>query len=326
VTVLVIDTDPGLDDAHALAMALTPAPHRPHHPVAAVCTVAGNHGIDTVTANARFLLGAFGTTRVPLHRGAAGPLTGEPVHATDIHGTDGLGDLTRWNVPDIPEQPTPAALALIDTARRHPGDTTLVALGPLTNLALALRLEPRLPALLDRVVVMGGAIHGRGNLTLNAEFNTAADPAAADLVLASFPRLTLLSWETTLAHTVTRAELTAFFHGPGPAATTLRRITDNRLRTDPGYARRTAHPRAGPPSSPPPNTTASTPATAPAPSSTASPPSTGATPARTAPAPRSSSDSTATASPPCSPSDPRPTSLPAPPPSRHRHPTEGPPP
>jgi purine nucleosidase len=246
--VLVIDTDPGLDDAHALAMALVPSPACPRFPVAAVCTVAGNVGIDTVTGNARWLLGAFGGTaaETPVHRGAAGPIAGPGAHAAEIHGADGLGGLTRWAVPDVPERDTPAALALIEAARRHPGEITIVALGPLTNIALALRLEPRLPELLDRVVVMGGAIHGRGNLTLNAEFNIGADPAAADLVFATFPRLTLVSWETTLAHAFSPAEFKGFFAGDGPAADVLRRIVENRFVTDPDYALRPAYVRADP--------------------------------------------------------------------------------
>jgi purine nucleosidase len=248
VTVLVIDTDPGLDDAHALAMALTPSAARPGFPVAAVCTVSGNVGIDTVTANARWLLGAYGEVAAgtPVHRGAAGPIAGPGAHAPDIHGTDGLGELARWAAPDVAEHELPAALALIETARRHPGEVTVVALGPLTNLALAILLEPLLPELLERVVVMGGAIHGRGNLTLNAEFNFGADPAAADLVLATFPRLTLVSWETTLAHAFLPVEFKGFFTGEGQAADVLARIIANRFVTDPEYALRPVYVRADP--------------------------------------------------------------------------------
>jgi purine nucleosidase len=247
-SVLVIDTDPGLDDAHAMAMALTRSGKRPHIPVAAVCTVAGNVGIETVTANARWLLGAYGgdATRTPLYRGAAGPLAGPRSEAPDIHGADGLGEFSRWPVEHVQEHAAPAALALVETARRHPGETTLVALGPLTNVAIALRLEPRLPQLLDRVVVMGGAIHGRGNLTISAEFNIGADPAAADLVFAGFPRLTLLSWETTLAHSFTPDEFASFFEGGSRAATTLRNIVANRFVTDPAYAERVDYVRADP--------------------------------------------------------------------------------
>jgi purine nucleosidase len=245
---LIIDTDPGLDDAHALAMALTPSPKRPAVPVGAVCTVAGNVGIDTVTTNARWLLGAFGeeAARVPLYRGAAGPLAGEWVGAADIHGADGLGEMARWPVTEVTENATPAALALVEAARRHPGKITVVALGPLTNIALALRLEPGLPQLLGRMVVMGGAVYGRGNLTLNSEFNFGADPAAADLVLAHFPDITLLTWEATLDHAFTREDFDSFFTGDSPAATSLQRLVDNRYLTDPGYGRRSAYWRADP--------------------------------------------------------------------------------
>lgn len=247
-SVMVIDTDPGLDDSHALAMALTPSDVRPAVQISAVCTVAGNVPLDTVTENARWLLGAYGgpAIGVPVHRGAAGPLAGPCARAADIHGSDGLGELDRWEVPEVPERELPAALALVEAARRHPGQVTVVALGPLTNVALAFRLEPRLPDLLERTVVMGGAIHGRGNLTCNAEFNIGADPAAADLVFSSFPRLSLVSWETTLAHSFTRAELTGFFAGEGRIAATLRKITENRFATDPRYAARASFFRADP--------------------------------------------------------------------------------
>ncbi|MCZ7415708.1 nucleoside hydrolase [Streptomyces sp. WMMC897] len=245
---LIIDTDPGLDDAHALAMALTPSSKRPSVPVSAICTVAGNVGIDAVTGNARWLLGAFGdeASRPPVYRGAAGPLAGAVADAADVHGTDGLGDIPRWPVADIAEETLPAALALTDTARRRPGEITLVTLGPLTNIALALRLEPRLPRLLRRVVVMGGAVRGHGNLTLNAEFNIGADPVAADLVFANFPDVTLVTWEATINHPFAREEFDAFFRGESEAAVSLRRLVDNRYLTDPGYGRRSAYFRADP--------------------------------------------------------------------------------
>ncbi|MEI7033755.1 nucleoside hydrolase [Streptomyces pratensis] len=247
-TVLVVDTDPGLDDAHALAMACVPSADRPTYPIAAVCTVAGNVDIDTVTANTRWLLGAYGgaAAEIPVYRGAAGPIAGPYAYAADIHGSDGLGELPRWDVPDVPERATPAALALVEAARRRPGEVTLVALGPLTNVALAARLEPRLPELLGRVIVMGGSIHGRGNLTVNSEFNFGADPAAADLVLGAFPRLTLVSWEATLDHAFTPEEFAGFFSSAGAPADTLRRINENRFATDPLYAKRAAYVRADP--------------------------------------------------------------------------------
>ncbi len=194
---LLIDTDAGVDDALALMLALA----HPRARVVAVSAVGGNVPLERVVPNVFEVLHAMGAEDVPVFPGAAGPLLpGEREHATGFHGADGLGNYAPRRARVQP-QSEPAAQALVRLARERPGELTLVALGPLTNVALALALEPELPRLLGGLVVMGGAHTGRGNTPhLAAEFNFYFDPEAAHAVLQAFPRVTLLTWETTLAH------------------------------------------------------------------------------------------------------------------------------
>ncbi len=194
---LVIDTDTGVDDAIALLMAL----RHPAWEVAAITAVHGNVALDRVVINVGIVLDAVGAGPIPVYRGPARPLLGEPVHATAVHGEDGLGD-AGFAPSGRRVEGEPAPLALIRLARHHPRALTLVTLGPLTTLALAVALEPTLPDLLRDIVVMGGAVHGRGNVTPAAEFNVYADPEAAAMVFERVPRLTLVPWETVVSHRV----------------------------------------------------------------------------------------------------------------------------
>jgi purine nucleosidase len=190
---LIIDTDTGIDDAIAILMALA----SPRHRVAAITALNGNVHVDHVVRNIRTVLDAAGAPPIPVYSGADRPLLGEHVHAAYVHGEDGLGDagFPRSARPLEHEQ---AALALIRMARANPGVHTLVTLGPLTNIALAIALDRELPTLLTRIVVMGGAVHGRGNATPAAEFNIHADPEAAAIVFERVPNLTLVPWETVV--------------------------------------------------------------------------------------------------------------------------------
>ncbi len=190
---LIIDTDTGIDDAIALLMALA----SPHHRVAAITAVNGNVPLDHVVRNIRIVLDAAGAPPTPVFPGATRHLVGEGVHARHVHGDDGLGD-AGFRPSTRPVEDEHASLALIRMARENPGLHTLVTLGPLTNLALAFALAPDLPQLLARIVTMGGAVHGRGNVTPAAEFNIFADPEAAAIVFERTPELTLLPWETVL--------------------------------------------------------------------------------------------------------------------------------
>jgi purine nucleosidase len=215
-----IDTDPGVDDALAIRMMLA----APQIRVLGLGVVAGNVDLGHTLANACQL-----ADRAPyalsVHPGAAAPLIGGLADAAFVHGQDGFGDAGLPPARTTPAEP-PAALALLEAARRYPGQLCVLALGPLTNLALALMLEPGLPRLCRRLVVLGGALGARGN-TANpsAEFNFAFDPEAAAIVLARWPGLELLDWELAVALAPRVAEVDQWLAGPGEGARFLHRIS-----------------------------------------------------------------------------------------------------
>ena len=161
---MIIDTDTGSDDAVALIMAL----RAPHVDVRAITVVAGNVPLLQGSRNARYTVELCGAT-VPVSEGAARPLLREPFCATYFHGEDGLGD-QGYPPPRTPPAPGHAASVLVETIRAHPG-LTLVTLGPLTNIALALLHAPYLAAKVGRCVLMGGAACTVGNVTPAAEYN-----------------------------------------------------------------------------------------------------------------------------------------------------------
>jgi purine nucleosidase len=220
---LVIDTDPGVDDAHAIMAALA----HPQARVEALTTVAGNVSLEQTTANVCTILDVL-EQDVPVYAGCGGPLVGDAIDAGYFHGQDGLGDS---GYPPSPRQVADehAVHALIRLANESPGELTLAAIGPLTNVALALRLDPALPQKYDRLVVMGGAIRGAGNVTTAAEFNFYADPEAAAIVFDAWPGLTLVSWETTLAHGFSVEQIDALMAADSPRAEFFRRITKHSI-------------------------------------------------------------------------------------------------
>jgi purine nucleosidase len=226
-----IDTDPGLDDIHAIAMAIR------HLPAAeiVVTTVAGNVGIDIVTTNARWLLGALGPD-IPVYAGARGPLLGQKVEAGHIHGDNGLAGAPRTPDVEAPLQPEHAVSAIIGLAKRWGSELTIVALGPLTNLALALQLEPEIAHLIGGVVAMGGSPAGFGNASINAEYNVFADPVAAEIVFSRMPNITLVTWDLCLENRFSGEELAGFWASESPAATLLRSVHGYRVATDPDFA------------------------------------------------------------------------------------------
>ena len=190
---LIIDTDCGIDDALAISMALTD----PCVEVLALTCVSGNVQLPHVLRNVGIVLDAVGAGAIPIFAGADRPLLMQAVHASEVHGSDGLGDAGFPDTARRPEKET-AALALIRLARQHPG-AILVPLGPLSTIALALAIEPALPNLLGGTVLMGGAAHGIGNASPVAEFNIYADPEAAAMVFERGLNPIIVDWEATLA-------------------------------------------------------------------------------------------------------------------------------
>ncbi len=193
-TPIIIDTDPGIDDAFALVYALNSAQLE----VVGVTTVHGNVGVERTTRNALGLLEfARSGAHIPVARGAAEPLLGPAESdAGFVHGTEGLGD-TPVFTPRTAPHALPAWQFICERAAERPGEITLCAIGPLTNLALALAHSPRVAEQLAGVVIMGGALRVPGNITPYAEYNFWADPAAAAAVLAAPWPITLVGLDVT---------------------------------------------------------------------------------------------------------------------------------
>lgn len=210
---ILIDTDPGVDDALAILMALAD----PGHEVVGLTVAAGNVGLQHTVANALKLCEVAGRPDVPVFAGAAAPLLHPAPHAAFVHGEDGFGD-TSYAPAAGSAQDEHAALAILRLSHEHAGRLLLVALGPLTNVALALRLDPTLPDRVARLVVMGGAVTGHGNMTPAAEFNVYFDPEAAHVVFSAFPRFELADWEAVLRHGFPHADFEGWLGCGTPVA------------------------------------------------------------------------------------------------------------
>ncbi len=200
-TPLLIDTDPGVDDALALLMAFAD----PVHEVVGLTIAAGNVGLTHTVANALKLCEVAGVD-APVFAGCPVPLVHAAADAAYVHGRDGFGD-TGYLPAARRAEAEHAALAIIRLSHEHAGRLLLVTLGPLTNVALALRLDPTLPSRIARLVVMGGAVTGRGNTSIPAEFNIGFDPEAAHIVFESFPHFDLVDWEAVMRHGLAHGEV-----------------------------------------------------------------------------------------------------------------------
>ncbi len=222
---LIIDTDPGVDDAHAILLACA----HPQARVEAITTVAGNVSVDKATLNALKIL-EVADKDIPVYPGCPDALVTPTPRRAISHGTDGLGD-SGYPPPSRQPASEHAVQALIRLANESPGELILAAVGPLTNLALATQLDPSLPRKFKRLIVMGGAIHARGNSWERAaEFNFYCDPEAAAVVFQAWPGLTLVPWETTLAHALTAAQVEELGRGSSPRAEFFQRTVQKRFR------------------------------------------------------------------------------------------------
>jgi len=198
---LLIDTDPGVDDALALLMAF----NDPRHHVVGLTVAAGNVGLRHTVANALKLCEVVGVD-TPVFAGCAAPLLHAAEDAGYVHGRDGFGDIGHPPAVRAADDEH-AVQAILRLSHEHAGRLLLVALGPLTNLAVALKLDPTLPQRVARVVVMGGAVTGRGNTSAVAEFNIGFDPEAAHIVFDAFARIELVDWEAVLEHGFRHADV-----------------------------------------------------------------------------------------------------------------------
>ncbi len=213
---LLIDTDPGVDDALALLMAFD----APHHAVVALTIAAGNVGLKHTVANALKLCDVVDVD-IPVFAGCDAPLLHPAPDASYVHGRDGFGDIDY--APAAKQAETEHAVpAMIRLSHEYAGALVVCMLGPLTNLAVALKLDPTLPQRIGRMVVMGGAVTGQGNTTPTAEFNIGFDPEAAHLVFEAFAAagkmVEVADWEAVVRHGFLHTDVDRWLQSAHPRA------------------------------------------------------------------------------------------------------------
>ena len=191
-TPIIIDCDPGSDDALAIILAI-----KAGMDVKAICSVTGNGRIDTTTRNACNILSLCDRSDIPVYRGSVAALNQEVPETVDAFGDDGLGGYADSIASDKTEESVPAVDFLVDYVIAHPGEVTLFAIGPCTNVALAIRRYERFAPSLKRLIIMGGA-KSTGNMSPVAEYNFWADPLAAHEVLqAGIRDVTMVGLDVT---------------------------------------------------------------------------------------------------------------------------------
>lgn len=185
---VIVDTDTGVDDAMGCALAL----RSPELDVLAFTSIFGNVSVELTTENTAYLMEVFGRTDIPLAKGAGRALVGSPNYSPFVHGDDGVGN-ANFDKPKVVKPVKQSAAELtVELAHAHRGEIVYIALGPLTNLALALAIDPDLPKYLPKVVWMGGVAVAPGNVTPVAEADSWHDPEAAQMVL------TQTGWEVVM--------------------------------------------------------------------------------------------------------------------------------
>src|SRR5690348_16241780 len=218
---IILDTDPGIDDALALFLALS----SPEVQLEAVTTVSGNVDVAFTTYNALTLLELAGRTDIPVARGCDRPLIRQPFNAAFVHGDNGLGGL-QLPEPRIQPLAEHAIDVIIEKVMAAPKEITLVAIGPLTNIALALRQEPRIVEHVQEVVIMGGALLVPGNDTPAAEFNIYVDPQAAHIVLHAGWPIRLVSLDVTTRTQMQREQIQDLAHNESLVIQAIKQMLD----------------------------------------------------------------------------------------------------
>jgi inosine-uridine nucleoside N-ribohydrolase len=224
---VIIDTDPGTDDALAIFLALC----SPELRVEALTPVAGNVPLEITLPNALRLLEIAGRADIPVAAGASKPLVRRLITASYAHGENGLGGV-QFPEPKVKPVAESASQLIRQIVRKSPGEITIIALGPLTNLAIAFRDDPALAGMVQSIVLMGGSL-SRGNVTPSAEFNIYADPEAAQAVFHAGAPITMVGLDVTRKAVLREEHIQAFEAGDNPmsrAAGQITRATMDRIR------------------------------------------------------------------------------------------------
>lgn len=213
----IIDTDPGIDDAAAIITAF-----RSGLDVIAVTVVHGNTPLRYTTRNALIITELLGV-ETPVYAGAERALLQPPLNALEVHGSDGLGD-ANLPPPRRSLAPQHAVDRIIEAAHEHAGNLSILAVGPLTNLALAIAKDRSIADKIHRLVVMGGTSQAKGNTSIVGEFNVLADPEAAAIVFGAGIPITLVPWETTTEAILPAEALAQLDAASSPVAQTFARV------------------------------------------------------------------------------------------------------
>lgn len=234
---VIIDTDPGIDDAVAILLALKSAEFK----VKGITTVAGNIGIAKTTRNAGRILALEGRVDVPVIAGATGPLSRRGFDTADIHGNDGLGGVAFPDPLAAPAGNDAVAWLreTLDTAAA--GSIDILALGPLTNIARLVKEHPASAKRIGRVIAMGGAVYEPGNIGPRSEFNIAADPEAAEIVFGAGLNFTLIPLDVTRKVRATRDDTAMLQHTSVPAAVASGALIDAYFQSTTGGESRPLH-------------------------------------------------------------------------------------
>jgi inosine-uridine nucleoside N-ribohydrolase len=220
---VIVDADPGVDDALALLLAM----RSPELKIEAITAVAGNVPLELTLANALRMVEIAGRAGIPVAAGAKAPLLRRLVTAAYAHGNNGLGGAV-FPEPKIKPTAEPAAELIRRIVRKYPGEVTLIPVGPLTNIATALQADPELAGLVRSIVMMGGSLSG-GNITPAAEFNVYVDPEAARIVFQSGISITMVGLDVTRKTSLTAEHLRVLEAAQNPVSQAAAQIARNAI-------------------------------------------------------------------------------------------------
>jgi purine nucleosidase len=220
---VIIDTDPGVDDALALLLAMS----SPELKIEGITPVAGNVPLTLTLPNALRMIEIAGRTDIPVAAGAKAPLVRRLVTAEYAHGENGLGGAV-FPEPRTKPIADPAALFIRNTVRKYPGEVTLIAIGPLTNVANALNLDSELAKMIPGITIMGGSLSG-GNITPAAEFNIYVDPEAARIVFQSGIPINMVGLDVTRKTSLTDEHVRILEASQSPISQGAARIARNAI-------------------------------------------------------------------------------------------------